>query len=290
MINKALLQKRFNAAAVSYNQYANVQQKMADCLLERLKEYYSSVDCIRILELGCGTGYVTEQLVAAFPNAKITAVDFAESMIEQAKKRYKVDAVTFRCEDIERIDVDEQYDVIISNATFQWLNDLKATLSNLYSVLSENGVLVFSTFGDKTFYELHTSFQRAKEMYEVQNAKALGQTFLTASQLQELCKQITGDMYVFETCYKETFSTVREFLQSVRKIGATNSNEGSYCQSPSIFRSMLRVYERDFTENEQVVATYHALFSYMKKEGKRKNETVTNENGLEANCIRKYKG
>ena len=39
-------------------------------------------------------------------------------------------------------------------------------------------------------------------------------------------------------------------LHSIRKVGATNSNEESYCQSPSLFRAMLRIYERDFTENE----------------------------------------
>lgn len=285
MINKALLQKRFNAAAVSYDQYANVQQKMAGCLLEHVKEHYSAADNIHILELGCGTGYVTEQLVTSFPNAKITAIDFAESMIEQAKKRCNVKTVTFRCEDIERMNLDKQYDVIISNATFQWLNDLSATLMHVYDHLHEDGTLLFSTFGDKTFHELHTSFQRAKAVHRERDVTTVGQTFLTVLQLQELCKKVTGDIHVAETCYIESFATVREFLQSVRKVGATNSNEQSYCQSPSIFRSMLRIYERDFKENEQIVATYHALFSYMKKEGKRKNETSTNKNRLEENCI-----
>lgn len=285
MINKALLQKRFNAAAVSYDQYANVQQKMADRLLEYIKKHYSAADHIHILELGCGTGYVTERLVTAFPNAQITAIDFAESMLQQAKKRCNVKAVTFRCEDIERMTLDESYDVIISNATFQWLNDLSGTLSNLYSSLHEDGMLLFSTFGEKTFHELHTSFQRAKAMRRAQDVTTVGQTFVTALQLQELCKRVTGDIHVAETCYIESFATVREFLQSVRKVGATNSNKGSYCQSPSIFRSMLRIYEQEFIEDEQIVATYHALFSYMKKEGKRKNETGTNKNRLEANRV-----
>src|SRR3954447_14816438 len=102
MINKTLLQKRFNGAAVSYDQYANVQKKMAHSLLSTLKERYSETSSIRILELGCGTGYVTEQLSNLFPKAHITAVDFADEMIAVAKTRKSLRNVMFRCEDIEQ--------------------------------------------------------------------------------------------------------------------------------------------------------------------------------------------
>ena len=85
----------------------------------------------------------------------------------------------------------------------------------------------------------------------------------------EYMQNPTGNVHVSETCYIESFTEVREFLHSIRKVGATNSNEESYCQSPSLFRTMLRIYERDFTEKEGIMATYHALFTYITKEGKR---------------------
>ena len=66
--------------------------------------------------------------------------------------------------------------------------------------------------------------------------------------MRHICEMETGDVHVSETCYIERFTEVREFLHSIRKVGATNSNEESYCQSPSLFRAMLRIYERDFTE------------------------------------------
>ncbi|EJQ98606.1 biotin biosynthesis protein BioC [Bacillus cereus MC67] len=163
MINKTLLQKRFNGTAVSYDQYANVQKKMVHSLLSILKRRYSETSSIRILELGCGTGYVTEQLSKLFPKAQITAVDFAESMITIAKTRQNTENVTFHCEDIERLRLEESYDVIISNATFQWLNNVKQVIRNLFHHLSTDGIVLFSTFGQETFQELHASFQRAKE-------------------------------------------------------------------------------------------------------------------------------
>ncbi|MEN1934636.1 malonyl-ACP O-methyltransferase BioC [Paenibacillus sp. 102] len=285
MINKTLLQKRFNGAAVSYDQYASVQKKMAQQLLSIMKKHYHNMSSIRILELGCGTGYLTEQLAVSFPNATITAIDFAESMIAVAKTRNYVESVTFRCEDIEQLTLGESFDVIISSATFQWLNDLQTTLKNLYRYLFEGGLLLFSTFGEQTFQELHTAFQSAKEEKNIQSIASVGQRFLTREQLQDVCESVTGDVHVSETCYIEKFTTVRGFLQSIRKVGATNSNAESYCQSPSIFRTMLRIYERDFTEEGEIVTTYHALFAYIEKEGKRRNETSTNKNRLEENRI-----
>ena len=269
MINKTLLQKRFNVAAVSYDQYANVQKKMAHSLLSVLNRRYSETSSIRILELGCGTGYVTEKLSNLFPKAHITAIDFAESMITVAKTRPNVKNVTFHCEDIERLRLEESYDVIISNATFQWLNDLKQVIRNLFHHLSTDGILLFSTFGQDTFQELHNSFRRAKEEKNIRNEIAIGQRFYSKDQLRHICKIETGDVHVSETCYIESFAEVREFLHSIRKVGATNSNEESYCQSPSLFRAMLRIYERDFTGNEGIMATYHSLFTYIKKDGKR---------------------
>lgn len=63
---------------------------MAHSLLSTLDRRYSANSSIRILELGCGTGYVTEQLSNLFPKAHITAIDFAESMIAVAKTRQNV--------------------------------------------------------------------------------------------------------------------------------------------------------------------------------------------------------
>lgn len=192
MINKTLLQKRFNVAAVSYDQYANVQKKMAHSLLSTLDRRYSANSSIRILELGCGTGYVTEQLSNLFPKAHITAIDFAESMIAVAKTRQNVKNVMFYCEDIERLQLEETYDVIISNATFQWLNDLKQVIRNLFHHLSIDGILLFSTFGQETFQELHTSFQRAKEEKNIQNETSIGQRFYSKNQLRHICEVEQG--------------------------------------------------------------------------------------------------
>ncbi|WP_028399565.1 malonyl-ACP O-methyltransferase BioC [Ectobacillus panaciterrae] len=281
MINKALLQKRFNKAASTYDEYANVQKKMGDVLIQKLCQTYTSHARLSILELGCGTGYVTEQLLNSFPYASVTAVDFAPHMIEQAKKRRGAEKAAFICGDIEKISFSGPYDVIISNATFQWLNDLQGTVARLCEALHDNGALMFTTFGNETFQELHLSFQQAVGSLEGKDERAVGQSFFTAQQLKELCEP-QGHVSMQQARYIEWFSTVRDFLDSVRKIGAANSNDGISSQSPSVFRNMIRLYEEQFQQNGCIPATYHALFCSIMKQGEKKDGTRTNENGLEA--------
>ncbi|MCL6586559.1 MAG: methyltransferase, partial [Anoxybacillus sp.] len=72
MIDKQLMQKRFSERANTYDQFANVQKKMAHELMARISRPPKT-----ILEIGCGTGYLTKLLYDAYPHAQLTAIDIA---------------------------------------------------------------------------------------------------------------------------------------------------------------------------------------------------------------------
>jgi malonyl-CoA O-methyltransferase len=273
MIDKQLLQKRFSKNAKTYDQYASVQKKMADELLAIVEQKTWEHELeMNILEIGCGTGYVTEQLCNLFPHARITAVDLAPGMIEMAEKRLRDRGVTFYCGDIEEMILDGEYDLIISNATFQWFNQLENTVKKLAEKLKSNGVFCFSTFGNLTFHEMHTSFERAKQNLHLDSTGTPGQSFFTLQELHTCCATalheveassflITGN----ESMEVETFATVRDFFTSIKKIGASNSNQDDYCQRPSVFKEMIKIYETDFCVENLVKATYHCLFLTIEK-------------------------
>lgn len=256
MIDKQLVQKRFSERAKTYDQFANVQKKMADALMSRIAIRPSA-----ILEIGCGTGYLTEKLRRAFPHAYITAVDIAEGMIAMAKARLGDDRIVWRCADIEEMDILARYDLIISNATFQWLNDAERTIARLSSALNEGGQFLFSTFGASTFHELHASFAAALKQQHITEALRIGPSFPTLAEWISCCQRasaaIVDGSETFET---ERFPSVRDFFLSLRHIGATNSTTGRYCQRPSVFKAMMKEYEQRFSENGHIQATYHCLF------------------------------
>lgn len=256
MIDKQLVQKRFSERAKTYDQFASVQKTMAAELMRCI-----AVQPATILEIGCGTGYLTEKLRQAFPKASITAVDIAEGMIAVAKARLGGSDIVWRCGDIEAMEIEKRYDLIISNATFQWLNDAERTLARLFASLNEGGQLLFSTFGAQTFHELHTSFQASLQEHRITDAPRIGPTFPTLVEWLACCERATNALVRgSETFAIERFPSVRDFFLSLRHIGATNSTTGRYCQRPSVFKTLVREYEQRFSENGTIRATYHCLF------------------------------
>lgn len=98
----------------------------------------------RVLDAGCGTGYLSRQLAAR--GAVVTGVDFSERMIAIAQThspeiRFRVDS----CSDLRTI-ADEQFDLLVSNYVLMDLPDLEGTARAFHRVLRPGGfaVLVFS--------------------------------------------------------------------------------------------------------------------------------------------------
>ncbi|MBB6175608.1 malonyl-CoA O-methyltransferase [Anoxybacillus tengchongensis] len=251
MIDKQLMQKRFSERAKTYDQFANVQKKMAHKLMMHIARPPKT-----ILEIGCGTGYLTKLLHDAYPHAKLTAVDIAPGMIETAKQRLGATSITWRCADVEEVTFHETYDLIISNATFQWFTEPKQTIAKLVKQRNNGGQLLFSTFGNGTFHELHTSFAYALAKQHIHEPLRIGPSFPTFSEWLRMHAHARGH----EQFEVEYFPSVRDFFLSLRHIGATNSTSGRYCQRPSVFKTMMNEYESRFAEHGFIRATYHCIW------------------------------
>jgi tRNA (cmo5U34)-methyltransferase len=71
---------------------------------------------LKILDLGCGTGNLTKEIIARFPNAAVTCVDMAENMLKMAKAKFKGSKnITFWHGDIRDFDYKEKYHAIVSS-------------------------------------------------------------------------------------------------------------------------------------------------------------------------------
>lgn len=98
----------------------------------------------RILDIGCGTGYLTSRIAEKCRN--VTGIDLSETMIATAKKNYPdinfivADATVFRDE--------KGFDGIFSNATLHWISDQEGLNNNLYALLKKGGRLIVE-FGGK---------------------------------------------------------------------------------------------------------------------------------------------
>lgn len=268
MIDKEQLKLHFSKNASNYDEYAHVQKDMKDFLIEfMLQNNKNNIEVKNILEIGCGTGYLTSSLIEIFPHSHITAVDIAPGMITEIKSRIKNTSIDFICGDLEEMHLNNTYDIIISNATFQWFNHVHATIEKLYTVLKLNGILCFSTFGEHTFCELNECFKKVKEDLSIKESIYSGQSFYSLNELSTLCKDVTkiqdideGIVQSKEIFQYEYFNTCKDFFTSIRKIGANNSNKNNKCTSLTFFKKVIGYYNEHFSVNNKVKATYHCLF------------------------------
>jgi len=114
--------------------------KMAAGLLELLEAKARE----RILDLGCGTGHLTEQIAAS--GAKVVGVDLSSEMIRQAKEKYP--ALQFELMDAREIAFAEPFDAVFSNATLHWIKEPEKVITRIATVLRPRGRFV-AEFGGK---------------------------------------------------------------------------------------------------------------------------------------------
>lgn len=269
MIDKQQVKFHFSKNASNYNQYANVQKIMRDILIKFfLQNNRNNIKIRNILEIGCGTGYLTNTLTELFPSAHITAVDIAPGMIDEIKSKFVNKSIDFICGDIEEMPLDTTYDLIISNAVFQWFNDMPITIKKLYTALNPNGILCFSTFGEYTFRELNECFNKARQALSIKEAIYPGQPFYNLNELTMLCKNVmetnenntealVQSKEIFE---EEYFDNCKDFFYSIKKTGANNSNKDNRRTSPAFIKKVIDFYNKNFQVNNKVKTTYHCLF------------------------------
>jgi trans-aconitate 2-methyltransferase len=104
-----------------------------------------------VLDAGCGSGRVTEQLLAKVPRGRVVALDSSPAMLEVARRRLAEPAAAGRVRFVEAdlllVDLgvlgeDERLDAVFSTATFHWVTDHDRLFANLFSLLRPGGQLV----------------------------------------------------------------------------------------------------------------------------------------------------
>jgi trans-aconitate 2-methyltransferase len=153
--------------ATKYDRVADPQTRWGAEVLERLPLTGDET----VLDAGCGTGRVTELLLARLPRGRVVALDFSAAMLAQARERLARfgDRVTYVAADLGKpLPVDEPVDAVLSTATFHWVMDHDALFENLATVLKPGGWLVAQCggFGNvatmlRVATEVHPGFRRA---------------------------------------------------------------------------------------------------------------------------------
>ncbi|HET9995869.1 MAG TPA: trans-aconitate 2-methyltransferase [Nocardioides sp.] len=106
-----------------------------------------ATDPATVVDLGCGPGNLTALLVERWPGARVVGLDSSAEMIEKA--RATTPAVDFRVADLRDWATGaEQVDVLVSNATLQWVPGHLELLPDLVARVNPGGWLAFQVPGN----------------------------------------------------------------------------------------------------------------------------------------------
>lgn len=215
---KQKIQRRFSRAAETYDANAEVQKELGRRLFQELAKGSEPEGIGHILELGCGTGHFTALLAERYPEARITALDFAEGMVRQARKRLKGKGnVALLCEDGERFLVacPDIFTLICANSTLQWFADLEGSLKQIARLLSEQGLFLGALFGPRTFTELA---QGLRQVFG-QEVHLPPYGFPAGEQLEDMLGGIFSSYSLQEELGVKSYPTLLDLLNHIRKTG-----------------------------------------------------------------------
>ncbi|MEO5343455.1 MAG: malonyl-ACP O-methyltransferase BioC [Gammaproteobacteria bacterium SHHR-1] len=157
------VRRRFERAADRYDQLAGLQREMAERLIGRLD--YIRIQPRQLLDLGCGTGWMTGQLRRRYPKARLLALDFAPAMLRQARRQGSwLKPIHCVCADAQALPLAAQsQDLLISNAMLQWCDPPQRVFEEWLRVLRPGGLLLFASFAVGSLAELEWAWAQVDD-------------------------------------------------------------------------------------------------------------------------------
>jgi len=252
---KAQIARRFNRHAGTYDRYARAQQRLADELLERVPGLVGPGAAI--LELGCGTGYVTERLADRFPAARIVGIDLAERMVAATARRIGRRAtIELIVGDAEQHPWPEgAFDAIVSSSTIQWFTHPQTTMARLARSLRPGGHMLHTAFGPGTFRELFALVEQVEAERRLESRT--GRVFALRSAedwARELEHAGMRDVTAGHALVEYRYASCRELLAEIARTGASYNPAGR--GRFDVLAEVARRYDREWRSAGGVVATY----------------------------------
>ncbi|EGQ8071588.1 malonyl-ACP O-methyltransferase BioC [Vibrio vulnificus] len=246
-VDKLAIAQAFGKAAKSYDQHAAFQREVGHKLLDKLPQDLSGM---RVLDLGCGTGYFSWQLLQR--GAAVVCADLSHEMLEQAKARCGQESVSYRVADAESLPFEQdEFDIVFSSLALQWCEDLSRPLREMNRVVKPHGQVLFSTLLDGSLNELKQAWAKIDSYQHVNRFISANQVKIALAQSHSHNHHL--DLTDITVWYDSAFAVMRD----LKGIGANHVSGRSHGLTT---RQALKRVEREYQTFQnhlgQVPASY----------------------------------
>lgn len=218
-------------AAVAYDSAATVQRLAAGRLGVHISQSLGGQVPRTILEVGCGTGFLTEILRGLWPEAEIVATDYAPRMLERAQQR-GLERVRFERMDLTQLDVDGPFDLVCGNLVLQWMDEPGQILKDLSALLAPGGLLAVSTLLEGTFAQWQAACR-------AEGGQAATPEYPSLASMQAIVPYPCAGAWQQESCV-QPFVSGLEFVRHLKVTGAAVPRADVVALSPRQFRRAVR--------------------------------------------------
>ena len=272
-VDPRAVRRSFARAAATYDAAAILQREISGRMAQRLD--YVKIAPATILDAGCGTGEAVGELAVRYPNARVIAFDIAQPMVEAARRRARSrrtllrrllqplttrdgGAPTVVCAAIHALPFrGVSVDLLWSNLTLQWVNDLPRAFAEFRRVLRVGGLLSFTTLGPDTLREVRRAFGRVDDRTHVNR-------FVDMHDIGDMLVQAGFADPVMDMEYVTlTFDSPRALLDELKSLGATNRTRGRArgLMGRHRFKRALDALEA-LRQEGRVPATYEVVYGH----------------------------
>ena len=134
--------------APTYHRVSSPQFTWGQAVLDRLPLRGNET----VLDVGCGTGRLTELLAGRLPHGRAIGIDQSVNMLATARTAMRASVrgrVTFVQADAAALPIAGRADAIFSTATFHWVLDHDRLFRSLFAALTPGGRLVAQCGGGR---------------------------------------------------------------------------------------------------------------------------------------------
>lgn len=265
-IDKNRVKRSFNRGSRTYDRYSGFLRETGSRMLELCPEI-RNVPGGRVLDIGCGTGYLAALLAVASPRAEVLAVDIAYQMTLRALHRKNgFERLRVVNADAEQLPFPSNtVDLAVSNVALQWVNGFKSAITEAHRVLRVGGELVCSVFGEGTLAELHQSYRAARPsdpgtsgLHSFPSSAEVREGFMEAG---------FQDVRLLSHSVRRWYESPLHLIRFLKQLGATNAvrEPDAGLGGRRWFRKMIDLYHSRYGGPEGVYATWEVLLAAGRK-------------------------
>ncbi|HEG0972681.1 TPA: methyltransferase domain-containing protein, partial [Campylobacter jejuni] len=185
---------------------------------------------------GCGRGEFSKKLQNC-----ITFNEYLKNDILNFKENSNI--LIFDMNEIAKQDLSkEKFDLIVSNATLQWL-DLKRIILSLRDMLNQNGILLLSTFAKQN-------------LKEIKQSTGFGLNYFSLNELEQIFKVYFNEVKITQELVELSFDNALDVFRHLKLSGVNSLG----------FYPLNKGFLKEFEEKFQNKLTYHPVFILCKND------------------------